>query len=150
MNLDESSQDAILFPSYVGRGVDMRAPYLGSPIAHPDRKFVKRYTGRVQDQTRDVAQMMSMIRLGWSTERAPRPIGEILLTLEKKETIFGSILIESMSSVRNGIAQFILSRWDEQIFRWYLVQITTEDNLVIEEWENPPDLYHVSSPRILA
>jgi len=60
------------------------------------------------------------------------------------------ILIESMSSVRNGIAQFILSRWDEQIFRWYLVQITTEDNLVIEEWENPPDLYHVSSPRILA
>lgn len=128
----------------------MHAPFLGSPIAHPNRKLAKTYRGRVQDQTEDIAQMMSMIRTGWSTERAPRPIGEILLVLENNETVFGNILIESMSSVRNGIAQFILTRWDEQIFRWYLVQITTADNLIIEEWENPPDPYHISSPRIHA
>lgn len=128
----------------------MPTPFTGSPIAHPDRKLVKTYKGRVQDQTEDIAQMMSMIRTGWSTERAPRPIGEILLVLENNETVFGNILIESMSNVRNGIAQFILTRWDEQIFRWYLVQITTDDNLIVEEWENPPDPRHVSSPRILA
>lgn len=128
----------------------MQRPYLGSPIAHPDRKCVKTYTGRVQDQKDDIAQMMSMLQGGWSTERAPRPIGEILLVLEKEETVFGSILIESMSSVRNGITQFILTRWDGQIFRWYLVQITTTSNLIVEEWENPPDPYHISSPRVLA
>jgi hypothetical protein len=91
-----------------------------------------------------------MIRTGWSTERAPKPSGVIQLTLQNDKIVIGCILIESLARVTNGISQFILTRWDEQIFRWYLVQIITDDHLIVEVWENPPDPYHINPPRIFA
>lgn len=128
----------------------MTHPFTGSPIAHPQKKHVRTYAGRVEDQSEEIAQFMSMLQAGWSTERAPKPVGEIILVLEQKETIFGTLLLESMSSVRDETSQFILTRWDEQIFHWYLVQIKTDLTFVVEEYENPADPLRARSSRILA
>lgn len=119
-------------------------------IAHPQRRLLRTYTGNVNDQSDDIIEMMYMLRAGWSTERAPRPNGELYLVLDHSECVFGHILLESFSSVRNGVCQFILTRWEEEIFHWFLIQIKTDNTLFVEEYVNPPDPQHVPSPRALA
>lgn len=128
----------------------MSSHFSGPPIAHPERKLTSSFTGHIDRQSDDIAQMIAMIKTGWSTERAPKPIGTILLVLDNGVTISGTLMIESMSHVRNGISQFFLTEWDENIFRCYVVMIDPNNTLRVEVWENPPDPYHISSPRILA
>ena len=128
----------------------MTEPYFGPPFAHPDRKLIHTFTGHVDQQTEDLAQMISMIRTGWSTERVPKPIGQIVIKLDDDIFISGTLMIESVSQVKDGATQFFLTEWDKQIFRCYVVVITSTNSLNVEVWENPPDTYHIPTPTIHA
>ncbi|OGL62382.1 hypothetical protein A3C09_00390 [Candidatus Uhrbacteria bacterium RIFCSPHIGHO2_02_FULL_47_44] len=128
----------------------MTEPFTGSPIAHPKRKLVTTFTGHVNKQADDLVQMITMLQTGWNSQRAPKPVGEITIILDDDKSISGILLIESMSHTQGGVVQFFLTEWDETIFRCYIVIAHRDNTLRVEVWENPPDPYHISSPRVFA
>ena len=129
----------------------MTAPFTGSPIAHPERKLVQTRTTHIRHQSEDVAQLLNMIKTGWSTARIAGSLEQILIAFGKDDYFFGGLLLESVANIRDGNAQFIFTRWDDQrLFHWYLVQIKMDDTLIIEEYVNPPDSLHIVSPHRLA
>jgi hypothetical protein len=118
--------------------------YCGSPATHPDQRHIGTWLGLLEDQDDDTINGFSMIRTGFKPSMTTLP-NVLYLKLGNEMCVSGMMEPESLSvSGKDGEIRFYIPEWDENILRFYFVEIKKNGEMIVHVRQNPPDPQRVS------